>query len=75
MKKPLAIKYIKYLDTLRNVGIVNMWKATPYIRYAFRASEANAIKILSAWMEVCTEGWYRMSYEDRAEMFITKFHK
>lgn len=46
-------KYIKYLDDLRESGIINMMGAVPYLQNAFTdLSKQEARKILFTWMDL-----------------------
>jgi len=46
-------KYIKYLDDLRESGIINMMGAVPYLQNAFPdLSKQEARKILFTWMDL-----------------------
>ena len=41
----------RYLDTLREIGNVNMYGAEPYLERHFRMSKTDARKVLKAWMD------------------------
>lgn len=42
--------YYRFLEALRQSGIVNMYGAVPYLQAEFGLDQKNAIKILASWM-------------------------
>jgi hypothetical protein len=44
-------EYFDYLDTLRDLGEVNMFGAFPYLQQAFDLTKTEAKEILKEWME------------------------
>lgn len=59
-------EYFRYLDTLRDSGVTNMFGAAPYLEEAFELDKRQAKKYLTAWMEYFTEG----HPEDRAKLYL-----
>lgn len=54
MEKPkkLKEKHLRYLDTLRETGITNMYVASPYLMNAYpNLTKKESREILSYWME------------------------
>jgi hypothetical protein len=49
------VEMFKFLDDLRESGVVNMFGATPYIQREFGLSRAEASKVLTSWMETFDE--------------------
>ena len=45
------IEYYRYLEDLRQSGVVNMYGATPYLQEAYNLSYNDAKTILLNWME------------------------
>lgn len=43
--------HLMYLDDLRELGIVNMFGAGPYLQKEFKIDEKTAKKILLFWIE------------------------
>ena len=43
-------KHLKYLDGLRESGIINMFGAAPYVQANFELSRKEARQVLSYWM-------------------------
>lgn len=43
-------KYYRYLNSLRDTGLVNMFNATVYLENDFELSKEEAKKILLKWM-------------------------
>jgi len=58
MNKPENLKeeHLRYLDTLRESGITNMFGASPYLAEAYPELEkSEAREILSYWMRTFSE--------------------
>ena len=50
MTDKLQERVNKYLDTLRESGVTNMYGAAPYIVTTFQVSKGKARKLLAGWM-------------------------
>ena len=48
-------KVFKYLDALRESGIINMYGGGPYIREEFLVDKATSHKLLKEWMDTFSE--------------------
>ena len=48
-------EHLKYLDNLRDSGVVNMWGASPYLKDAFGLTIEQARDIHSYWMQTFSE--------------------
>lgn len=48
-------EHLLYLDRLRASGSTNMFGAPPYLTKVFGLSKADAIVVLSYWMETFSE--------------------
>ena len=59
-------EYFRYLDTLRDSGVTNMFGAAPFLQEAFDLDKAEAKKYLMGWMKYFTEG----HPEDRAKLYL-----
>lgn len=44
-------RVFKYLDALRDSGVVNMFGSAPYVIKMFAVSRSEAIKLVAEWME------------------------
>ena len=53
--KPTQEQVNKFLDTLRESGVTNMWGATPYIEQRFGVNYEEAKQFLVTWMETFAE--------------------
>jgi len=53
IKRPEVVEddHLKYLDSLRNTGKVNMFGAGPYIQEAFDMDAATAATVVVYWMQ------------------------
>lgn len=50
------IEYYKYLEMIREMGIVNMYGATPYlVRNFTELDETTGRKVLASWMDNYSE--------------------
>jgi hypothetical protein len=60
-------EYFRYLDTLRDSGVTNMFGAEPYLREAFELDKPTARKFLTAWMKTFDDESHP---EDRAKKYL-----
>jgi uncharacterized protein YjgD (DUF1641 family) len=56
--KEELLKYVEYLDELRESGVINMFGAAPYLQKVFGITyRKDAQDILSYWMKNYTSTW------------------
>ena len=48
-------EHLKYLDELREDGVVNMFGARPYLQQEFGLDKAEAGKVLKLWMDTFSQ--------------------
>jgi len=48
-------KVFKYLDTLRETGVTNMWGAGSWVENAFAVDRMEASELLQEWMKTFEE--------------------